>query len=119
MTENFMLPAHHIELWDHSLELGILACPVAIVSMVVVKEFLLPLIHLVDLGLRSLSADTEHFIRHLVNAIVNVTFSFGIRNMPPLPPNPTIFKNNICQIIMHTTNMQNSSDYTFRLIALF
>ena len=37
MTENFMLSAYQSELWDHALELDILASPVAIVSMVVVK----------------------------------------------------------------------------------
>lgn len=48
MTENFMLSAYHSELWDHTLELDILACPVAIVSKVVVKVFQLPLVQSAD-----------------------------------------------------------------------
>lgn len=47
---SFLLPACHIKLWDHALELGILACPAAIVSMVVVKAILWTLIHLTDLA---------------------------------------------------------------------
>lgn len=57
-----MLPAHHTEIWDHDLESGILACPRAIDSMVAVKTFLLPLIHLADLGIGiTLSADKGEF----------------------------------------------------------
>lgn len=50
MTENFMLSAYHSELWDHTLELDILACPVAIVSKVVVKVFQLSLVQFADPG---------------------------------------------------------------------
>ena len=50
MTETFMLSAYHSKLGDHSLELDILACPVAIVSKVVVKVFQLSLVQFADPG---------------------------------------------------------------------
>lgn len=62
MSENFMLPAHHTEIWDHDLESGMLAGPRTIDSTVAVKTFLLPWIHLADLGTGiTLAADKGEF----------------------------------------------------------
>lgn len=117
MSENFGLPAHHTELWDHALELGILAPPTVIVSRVVGKAFLLTSTHPLTQGLASLSADKEAFCEALgQNHFKCDVFVCNKKHAISWLFYPQIFKNNICQILMHTTNW---TDCSLNLIAFF
>lgn len=94
-----------------------MAHPTVIVSRVVGSAFLLTFVHQLTQGLASLSAEKEAFCEALgQNHLKCDVLVCNKKHAISLLFYPQIFKNNICQILMHTTDW---NDYSFHLIALF